>query len=267
MKKLMSKKLPVFFHIPKNAGTFMIRQSLAVMKQHAAGRACWYIDVHQNDSSIFRFLYIGDPPTSGSYTKLNPICYKVDINDLDISDKNIFFVKVSDEGFRNYKETLYSILPEYIEPYEFIFLRDVYERVQSLYTYIQSPDSAHEPTHRAFGGKSFIEYLNSSQLEGSWLIRNIHNLPNNIAVTQEHFNKTCELLDNMRVYNTTETSTALAEVYKECYNIDTSNIKEQIYNKTANKIDVPFDSLDDQTQHAFLNQTKWDQLIYRRYIK
>ena len=174
-----------------------------------------------------------------------------------------------DGGLTNYREDIYNILPSEIKPYEFMCLREPYLRIQSLYSYIQSNQSNHEPTNSAYESLSFIEYLNSPLLEGGWLIRRLLGIEDQIPIEQTHFEKVCQILDNILICDIDDVSSCVCKVYKDCYNIDVStNLisgEGACYNKTYNKVNVPFDSLDYKTRSAFLNQTKWDRKIYNTY--
>ena len=260
-------KLPVFFHIPKNAGTYINNRCFTVMRHQANGRPPYHIDVLKSGVICYRLLCFCPGGLNDNYKKINNVCYQVNIEDLDLNSLQLFMIRISDSGFKSYQKDIYSLLPADVQPYEFVCLREPYDRIQSLYSYIQSAQSSKETTHMEFGEKSFIEYLNSPQLEGSWLLRNLLNIPNEMPVTQEHFDKTCKLLDRMYVFNTDDVDRSLAKVFIDCYNFDSSNIKDEVYNnKTQDKINIPFNDLDTSEQEAFLRQSAWDREIYRKYI-
>ena len=263
----MNKKLPVFFHIPKNAGTYINNRCFSIMRQQSDGRSPYHIDVLKSGVICYRVLCFCTAGLSDSYKKINNVCYQVNIEDFDLNSLQLFMIRVSDSGFKSYQKDIYALLPDDVQPYEFICLREPYDRIQSLYSYIQSAQSSRETTHMAFGKKSFVEYLNSPQLEGSWLLRNLLNIPNETPVTREHFDKTCKLLDHMFVFNTGDVDQSLAKVFMDCYSFDSSNIIDVVYNnKTQDKINVSFDSLDDMTKVSFLNQTRWDKKLYNNYV-
>ena len=280
--KVSKRKLPVFFHTPKNGGTYINNTCFTFMRDIAnrSRRKCHHIDVVSSDLSNrngtfsnFRFLYIGNPPTDNKYRKAGRRngCYEVNIEDLDLSDfiDNIFLLRISAAGFRNYKENIYSLLPDNVEPYEFMCLREPYSRTQSLYTYINSEEGKHEPTYNAFGCDSFPEYINSKYFEESWLLRNLLNLPDDTIITQQHFDEVCNLLNEMHVFNMNNIDESLAKIFKQCYNFNTDTVKKRpVYdNRTSNKNSrIKYYDLDEQTQKVFLEKTKWDQKIYNKYV-
>jgi hypothetical protein len=59
----------------------------------------------------------------------------------------------------------------------------------------------------------------------------------------------------------------LFKVFMECYGMDCRSITANVYdNKTKEKTNTPFNSLDERTKTAFLNQTYWDKKLYEKYI-
>ena len=274
-------KLPVFFHIPKNAGTYIGSMSLPCLRQYITESDIdiweWYhLDVRRDDTTYYRIIgyrsrgdlndrYIRQPGLGNHRISF----YNVDIKDLNFEDFIPFALTVVDRGFTNYKEDIYNRLPSEIKPYEFMCLREPYSRIQSLYSYIQSNQSNHEPTNSAYDSLSFVEYLNSSLLEGGWLIRRLLGIEDQIPIEHKHFERVCQILDNMLICDIGDVFSCICKVYKDCYGIDVSTSLTSgdcaCYNKTYNKVNVPFDSLDDKTRSAFLNQTMWDRKIYDIY--
>jgi hypothetical protein len=81
--------------------------------------------------------------------------------------------------------------------------------------------------------------------------------------------KACQILDNILICDIGDVFSCICKVYTDCYNIDVrANLisgEGACHNKTYNKINVPFDSLDSKTRSAFLNQTTWDKKLYDIY--
>ncbi len=278
----MSKKLPVFFHIPKNAGTYISSIALPCLRQYITETGLdiweWYhLDVRRKNNTYYRIVgYKKNNICLGSeYVKQANLgnsrisFYNVDISNLSFDDFIPFALTVVDKGFTSYREDIYNILPDEIEPYECMCLREPYERIQSLYSYIRSNQSDHEPTNNAYESLSFLEYLNSPLLEGSWLIRGLLGIEDQIPIEQKHFEEVCQILDDMLICDIGDVFSCICKVYKDCYGIDVStNLisgSGACYNETNNKVNVPFDSLDESTKRSFINQSKWDNKIYNKY--
>jgi hypothetical protein len=264
-------KLPVFFHVPKNAGTYTYNVSFwSLCINLLDSEKPWSLEVFKNNKLSYRLICkLKDESQDEKYFRMDAGYWRrVSINNLDFNDLDIYFLEVCDVSFNSYEEDIYKNLPADLEPYEFLILRESYPRTQSIYSYIQSARSQHEPSHDSFSGMSFEEYLNSPLLEGGWLIRSLIDLPNEIPITQDHFEKACEILDRMLVFNVKNVDENLKKIFRYCYDIDTAKLRADSYkNKTADKIDTTFDSLNDKTKTAFLNQVKWDNDLYKKYIK
>ena len=262
-----NKKLPVFFHIPKCAGTYINNRCFSFMQQYAVGKKHYHIDLLKSGHIFYRLLCYSKDNLGDEYKRINNTCLTIDFKDFEFGALDIFMIRIADRGFETYKQDIYSSLPDFTKLYEFLCLRDPYSRTKSLYSYIQSAQSANEDTHKSFGEQSFIDYLNSPQLEGSWLIRKFLKIPNHIPVSEEHFKKTCEILDGMHIIKMNNIENSLHEIFGCCYDMDFSSTAPKAHdNKTKNKISTPFNSLDEKTQAAFLNQTKWDKRIFNKYV-
>lgn len=264
-------KLPVFFHIPKNAGSYVLNKCSFLMRWVYKNTRHYRIDVLKEGVITYRLLCTSDKKLNEEvFKKINNVLHEVELEALVLEDIDICLIVVSDNGLKNYKQEIYKFIPNDSKPYEFTLLRDTYSRTQSLYSYIQSSQSAHELYHNSYENMSFSDYLDSSKLEGGWLIKNLLGIPDEDAITEEDFNNACKTLDKMLVYDVSEVEFCLEKMFRECFDLETSKIDTSRYhkynNKTKDKIDIPFDSLGERTKTAFLNQTYWDKKLYEKYI-
>ena len=272
MAGLIQQKLPVYFHIPKCAGTYVYNTSICMLREYVS--PTYVIIVTSGDYTVYRFgATIKNTLNEDKYTQEHRFRYSVDINDLDINDLNLLFVEVCGRSFNDYNNSIYDKLPKNVIPYEFIILREPYSLATSLYNYLLSDKSAHEKAHADFKFKKFEDYLNSNKLEGSWLPRMFLNIVNTELVTAEHVSKTCSILDNMLVADIPDTTSTLLKVFEHCYGltdktaIDKLALNSRNRNETNNKQPVPYSSLREDTKRHFNNQTKWDRQIYNKYAK
>ena len=260
------KKLPVFFHIHKNAGTYIYHSSWRTffINPLASSRP-WNLEILKENKVSYRMICdLKDETQDEKYIRLNRsgVDRRVDIDDLDFNDLHIYFIEICGFSFNSYKEEIYKNLPTDLELYEFIFLREPYSRIQSLYSYIHTM----KPINEGICDKSFVEYLNSSELECGWLIRVLSDIPNNIPICQEHYDETCRILDGMHVSNTDNVDQELNKIFHHCYRIKAEKSPPDFSNKTQEKINISFNQLDDNTKTTFLNNTKWDIKLYNRYF-
>jgi hypothetical protein len=272
MAGLIQQKLPVYFHIPKCAGTYVYNTSICMLREYVS--PTYVIIVTRGDEILYRFgATIKNTLNEEKYKQENRFRYSVDINDLDINDLNLLFVEVCARSFHDYKNSIYNKLPEDVIPYEFIILREPYSLATSLYNYLSSDKSAHELSHADFKFKAFEDYINSTKLEGSWLPRKFFNIVNTELVTEEHVNKTCSILDNMLVADIPDTTSTIFKVFEHCYGLTDKNaigklsLNDINRNETKNKQLIPYSSLREDTKWHFNNHTRWDRFIFKKYTK
>jgi len=265
-----NKKLPVFFHVPKCAGTYTFNKIFYVIRNYICGPNIRHIIVKRGEYILYRLLCSSEEELAGKYKCINDRwTYSVDYDDLDLNDLNLLFIEVCARSLNDYKDYIYKNLPDNLDPYEFIFLREPYERTLSLYNYLSSHRSDHEPTAKGFDYKSFSDYLKSDNLEESWLIREMLKLSDETIVTEEHFDEICKILDGMLVSNLSDVDSIILKVCKECFKLKDFDLtikeKHERRNENSSKQVTPYKDLDKDAQKHFDNKTKWDKLLYHKY--
>jgi hypothetical protein len=276
IKKNTIEKIPVFFHIPKNAGTYVYNKAFHVIRLlNTKDLTTYNLAVKREGKTVYRIVCSAKKELNDKYKDAG--CWidkSVDYEDLDFNDLTVYFIVVCDLSFGIYKEDIYKKLDKNTKFYEFLVLRDPYERVLSLFSYLKSSQSSHESKHGIFGDMTFVEYLNSPYLEGSWLIRTLLHIPNKIPITSNDFEKTCEILDGFLIDDITGVDKLISKVLYTCLNVKDCSLPQRLQNvikpfsnKTKEKITYDFNCLSEETKDNFNNQTKWDQLLFNKYKK
>ena len=281
------RKLPVFYHVPKCAGTYVCDWLLLGFRYYRRTRADWsekYIPHKENikllqikkGKSIIAKLLVGDPDylidDSPELKRLRNPEYLVSLNSQALKkvlqDCFLFAVIVESEGFR-IKNKILKLLNNY-KLHQFLVLREPFEREQSTFNYLTSHSSQHEPTHAAIKQSSLEDYFLSEQLPDSWIIKNLLNLDDTEQLTERHFKKTLKLLnDNFHVYTIDFTDNAIQEALDYCYGIDIKDVSFKIptvieKNKSTRK-KIDFSILSKKAQSNFKKRTNWDQKLYKHY--
>ena len=156
----------------------------------------------------------------------------------------------------------------------FTLLRDPYERAASLFYYLKSEDSSHEPNHNCLESEHFEQFLLSRELEDSWFLRNLIGLNWNEEIQQEHFDLACsKYLQHFAISDISGVDNLIDSVFYDSYGIRQTDVEDRVVqaniskNSTTKKIKIPFYGLDLTTQQTFLDRTYWDRKLWERYCK
>ena len=288
---MQQRKIPVFLHIPKNAGTYVLGWTMTLFRYYGItkdwnDKVGWNYNLRrillQHENKQISTLFVYDPhkvrESNQSFAQhpTNKYCNIVQLQNFLEELKNkkltLFSVIVEADGVHYIKENLYNGICELdnSHPLYYTIFRDTYNRSESLYNYINSSKSLHEPTHNTFKSKTFSEYLNSYELEDCWLIRKLINITGNEIINEEIFNRACAVLDDFKIKDIKHTDELIDDVFTECYNISqnivSTNDKNVFKNSTSSDTFV-FDDLDYITRDVFLERTRFDRKLYNKYCK
>ena len=288
MFKNKKRKIPVFYHIPKNAGTYVSDYMLAAFRhyrvmytappktQNPKSDTIKFLDVTSGGFPLGRFL-IFDPfyfcdAVPSFYNQYSSEYLSTDINNFPKGlFKNVFLFAmiVHAPGFRVFRKLLrlaagYSF-------HNFMILRDSFSRAQSFYNYIISENSTHEDTHGLINSKTLEEYILSEKMEDSWLIRNILNMDDcSGPLSSSDCNKCCKALKFFDIYDIKNTHEAIKSAFSDCYHFDIGDIGAELIKNVAKndtlykKID--FEELSGECSEAFCTRTFWDRELYGRLL-
>jgi hypothetical protein len=292
----MKQKLPVFYHIPKNAGSFISTWMLMGFRAYRRlntdwlhkylfqgairnrnNESCKTILVMKNDLIVARF-FVGDPKydfdKNESATRLSPSDFKMDFASIStiLTNYFVFYVSIESYGFRIADQILSLLNNEKYDLQRFLVLRDPFSRAQSLFFYNSSEISKHDYSHSAFKCKTLEQYILSEQLEDSWLIRNLLNIEDSEPLTEQDFEKAVALLkSSFRIYELKQAHKAVSEILIDCYQLnpdefifhkeDKDAISLNKNNYTTNKLEsLPLNVQEIFKKRTFLDQKMYDKL-------
>jgi hypothetical protein len=156
----------------------------------------------------------------------------------------------------------------------FTVLRDPYKRAQSLFHYLTSEESAHEPTHDSIQAKNFEDYIQSDEVEDSWFLRSLMDMPDSSIIEPYHLTLAHEgYLKHFRISDTSKVDDLINNVFHGAYGIQQSDVEDHVIelnlhrNSTPNKLKIKFEDLDPSIQQKFLDRTYWDRKLWERYCK
>ena len=285
------RKIPVFLHIPKNAGTYVLGWTMTLFRYYAEKTNLQrekntnrWLSLRrfllQHESEQIATLFVYDPykvrESNQNFIQhpAHEYCNVVELQNFleELKNKKItlFSIIIEDAGVQYIKQNLYKDICEHnnTHPLYYTIFRDTYNRSKSLYNYIKSSKSAHEPTHNAIKSKTFVDYLNSHELGDSWLIRRLTNITDNEIINEEIFNRACVVLDEFKIKDIKRTDELINDVFTECYNISQNivgNNDRNVFKNSTSSDTFVFDDLDEKTKNAFLTRTELDRKLYTKY--
>ena len=285
------RKIPVFLHIPKNAGTYVLGWTMTLFRYYGIARD-WNNKVNwnyglrrillQHDNEQIATLFVYDPYNvreSNQYFIQHPTdkyCNIVELQKFLEELKNkkltLFSIIIEAAGVHLIKENLYEDICKHnnSHPLYYTIFRDPYNRALSMYHYITSTNSVHELTHNTIKSKSFSEYLNSYELEDSWLIRKLTNITDSEIINEEIFNRACTILDEFKIKDIKHTDELINNIFNECYSIDQSVVSDNdgnVFRNSTSNDSFSFDEQDEMTKKFFLKRTEFDKKLYKKYCK
>ena len=155
----------------------------------------------------------------------------------------------------------------------FTVLRDPFKRALSMFNYLKSEDSSHEPTHGTLLSSDFLEYLQSDEVEDSWFLRSILNLPKDTILEPYHMTLADERLRHFRIEDISQVDDLINNVFHGAYGVLQGHVPLSIIeqhldrNETSNKVKISFNDLDKKVAQAFLDRTYWDRKAWEKYCK
>ena len=279
------KNIPVFLHIPKSAGTYVLSWNINMFRKHSViqkfnsvrNRKKKLIKVFsENELALHAFVYdtnfTSDSTNKAGSIYMGRTSISDFIIDLEKGKIELFSLIVESYGFKFLFKNIIDTICKCTNtnPVYYCLLRDSFTRARSIYNYLKSLESSHELTHGRIKSETFEEYLASHELEDSWLIRCINDMQDSQPISELEFKKTCEFLDNVKIKKMEQADSLINEIFYSCYELTIeSQPRVAIYinrnesDRNTNKIDLS--DIDPAKVELFINRTKYDSMIYNRY--
>lgn len=283
-------KIPISLHIPKNAGTYLM-----ILSQ------IYYVRLYSLHENYLRRVYIDHPRG-----RLTVIC--LFMNDYYVDDENMKNWFDDDDNRRTECELdtliqyiendMLRVLHIFVEPidvidlrtgfflakdiantcnqpiHNYMVMRNTFERQQSLFNYMTSSNSTHEPTHMAIYSRNFDDYLQTYQLEDSWVIRALTGVRDDIELDEHWLQTTIDFLNNNNIehVNIRDVDTYIDDLLYSTCGVPVEQVipnkKIVIKNDSVKFVKSSIDEISPAARQCFESRAKWDiELCNRLNIK
>jgi hypothetical protein len=265
-------KIPVFYHIPKCGGTYLfnIMRGWCDRQEKIDNISIKTISIKKESTISYRLYSTFDGDSKDIICKLSEY-----VQSKKTSDK-IFFAIVEPNG--NWTNFIQDLSLQSYDLSHFVILREPFNRIRSLFNYLNKDESIHEKTHHSIS-KDFKTFLESEEYEDSFVIRKFVDITESESINQSHYEKVLQYFDqiNMNVGDMKDIVEVLNKTLCSCgmqsLNIDRMKINNPYFvqnQKTIKNETEYFDNRDledfsQQTIDFFTERTKYDRMLYDNY--
>lgn len=289
--------LPVFHHIAKNAGTYVLSWMMMLCRKYSLFNGSADIEgwgAYRIRRGLLR-LTDGKQLTCCYYTptdinRHNPNFRMHSTEDMSSDDVDIetfieciiskdivpFSISIDPmyPGWESARLAIDRICESSNFKYllHFTVLRNPFDRAQSIFHYLSSNNSKHEPTHGSIKSPTFFKYIQSHELEDSWFLRSLLDLPEDVIIEPYYLTLAHNAyLKSFRIKDISEVDNLIDSVFHGAYGILRGDVEESVVstnlhkNETPNKNKVNINDLSEETRQTFLDRTYWDRKLWERY--
>jgi hypothetical protein len=280
-----SRIVPVFYHIPKCVGSFIkfkvmvpslrkeiIKENALLIDQKKTPKFSRFsrFDIHLDNS----LKIPGKVTFFVGIVKKNFYCSSFE-NAIKLED---FKEYLKEEKVVIYGATINPITGSFsksvkiiedccninsCKPSYFTIMREPFDWHNSFFYYLRDVGTW-ERTYGIFKNMTFKEYIKSTKVSDSWVIRNLTELPNNVPITEKDYKKAIRLLSkfDVGIYEN------LDEFFEKINKKFGFSVCEQLENsKNENKISkkTKFFELSKEEKDIFNERTKFDAKLYNNF--
>ena len=285
MKNINEITIPVYFQMPKCGSTF-VRHTLWKIADiygksflngnESVKRFNYHIKDPDSDLPIAQFgAVLKEGKTMPTFKNCHVRRLSFNKKNMDLISENFHVVYIFFTTFGIVSDH-YNIILKYFQDedlYKIISSRDPFQFEISLYDYIRSEKSKHEPTHKIIKEKTFEDYtMYSDHFGDSLLIRAFAGVGQDRQITDEDYELTERIIQKFHKIDVSTQSLKLqmSKILEICYGIDSEKIEcfpPVKSNKGVEHRIKTIDDLPDYVRTKFLERKHYDYLLYNNNFK
>jgi 2-polyprenyl-3-methyl-5-hydroxy-6-metoxy-1,4-benzoquinol methylase len=264
MNNFLKNNIPVFYHIPKCAGSF-VRACHEILLDDYVNKVKNIEVVQVIDEDLPILEIVLESPLE---KKTNKNIFLNELNEfLELKKENVFAVAILSNGIKKQNQ-ITSLLKENTgrNLTKYAIIRDPLDREVSFYNYIKSSFSNHEKKPIEIKSKSLKEFLSSEEIYDSLLITGLLSLKKEDKIGKKNYDKVCNELNQIEFFDIKETKKAVKKIFKKCYNIKKISLKNIQKNESIGK-KIKLEDLDSKTEKKFKEKKFYEYEFIDKYIK
>ena len=292
-------KIPVFLHIPKAAGTYVQQVIFNYLIRITDSMPGYFrkITIENEDVNLTVYCnFLSDYWKSDPNMKRHPVSIARGVNNPRAGHTGV-------ETFKTYmKNDQVDVMFCVVEPVtmisstdnppldyrvglflvhellnasnqqwsNFIILRDCFSRQQSLFNYINSASSKHEPSHGCIRSRSFNDYIMSNEIEDNWMTRALTGA-GKVDINESWCDQACDLLDNHNflINDISKTDQTIDQITYDHFTmpIEPQDRGNPHYNSSEYIKKIKYTDLSPEAKKTFDNKTQWDRKLYETHYR
>lgn len=262
--------LPVFFHVPKCAGTYISTKILAMLSKEYKQpiKKITLCDEYREQFAYYS-VFTRDEIDISKATKIHNTYYTMTSKNIDhLLDYNIDFCIIHSRGFKSHRN-LTSALSDKYKLHQYMSIRDPLDRLVSVYYYLNHDMSIKETTHGAYSKfNNVFKFLQSKTggIEFNWINIHLMNLPLMSNITPKNVYDCYDYLStiNMNIKDNSQAENIIKEILsvKNIEHILDYNDKNINPNINSDKPNFDLSTVQQQQQKNILANLVHEYLLY-----
>lgn len=278
---MSDQAVPVFLHIPKCAGTYVIGWNMLMMRYYGIlnkwnEQPGWngtlkIVDVVERDGIVMRaFVWLKRECPWRAVGANGAVASMEELKRELPSCGVLFSIVVESCGFKLLRQGVYEEVCAVVGrgPAYYTILRESLDREAALYDYLTAQRSLHEPTHGNVVSKTFSEYI-FNELSDNWITRALAGVNDDGTIEDADVAYVEDFLNKSIVGAMGDVDSVLSKVFRLCYGVIVNDVpREWVKDVNANSGNKEsISELGDYEMEAFNHRTQHDAYLYAKFSK